>query len=421
MTRNLLAVFLVLVLSAGTVPALHAQDDPAPADTFANWLAYVPDTPENRRWLTYGDFAAWYESWNILRPTNFTTAELLPPEPHAYWVHVFPRQTMPPEAFGLQYIMLDDQRDFYGFDAFQVDRALEAGGPPELITLLEHNVDPDAIAATLLESGYTAGELDGGWTLYSILDDYEIAMTAGLDIEFPRVGQLGQRNRIALNGQQMIIARATAPVTAALDAAAGDAPALAGDPYYAALAAALGDPALEGTGSLVGVMAMGGEMLTSGDPILAMLGPNTTPEVIERMRQEYGFDDPANLLPPFETVAFATFHARDDATYLVLALAFDPVLADFTDRAVSLLEANLPEYELVHGDRSLADIWSLDRTATITVGDVPVVLAVMRVEDPPPLEEGESVVSVWNWYRMVLQRDLLFLASLPAEAKADVE
>ena len=45
-----------------------------------------------------------------------------------------------------------------------------------------------------------------GGTLYSILDDYEIS----LDL-LPRVGSLGQLNRIALVDKQMIIGRATAP------------------------------------------------------------------------------------------------------------------------------------------------------------------------------------------------------------------
>ncbi len=407
MTARFAIPLIVLVtLIASVTPVTQAQD-PAP-DRLEDLLMYAPDTPNSRAWLTYGDIAGWHASWGVPRPPNRAIFDLFPRIPRAYWMAIMPRQTMPPEALGLQYLLVSEERAFYGFDFFQVDRALAAGHPPETLTVLQHNADPDAIAAQLVESGYTASDIAPGWTLYSILDDYELALGPDAPEGMPQVGALGQRNRIALNGQQMIIARASATIEQALAAAAGDAPALLDDPAYAALAAALHDPLLEGAGDLVGVIIQHG-LEYAGDPAVLVLG-RATPAMLQALREQYGLDDPANLLPPFSAVAFATFHA-DDASYLTLALAFPPG-AD-TARAISLLESKMPDYQSLMSERSFADHWALDRSGVADVGGIPVVLVVMRVDDPPltPANADRVNTDVLSWSEMVVQRDLLFLAT----------
>lgn len=411
MPRSTIVPVLVIALLLGGItagaPRTHAQP-PEPSNAFAQALAFVPDAPGYSEWLTFGDVAAWHTAWGIPRPLNLLTLDMLPEQPHALWMFVLPRQIMPPSALGMDTLFMDDQRPFYGFDFFHVDRVLGAGNPPDDITLIEHNADPEAIAAQLIASGYSAEDLDGGWTLYSILDDYEVALQAAGDVEFPRVGMLGQRNRIVLNGQQLITARATAPVMAAVAAHTRDIPALVDNPVYGALAAALSDPLLDGTGALVGVIMQSGlEYLHAPEIMLA--GPSMTPEQLAEMREVLGLDDPARLLPPFSAVAFATSHAGD-ASYLTLALAFLPG-AD-TDRVITVLESKMPAYQTLSTQISLADHWSLDRSGAVEANGNPVVLVTMRVENPPPKAAGEPAYrpQVLSWGDLVMRRDLLFLA-----------
>lgn len=411
MTARLTILLVVLIaLAAGISPVSHAQD--VTPDRLADLLIFAPDTPDTRAWLTYGDIAGWHISWGVPRPLNQTMFEALPRIPRAYWMALMPRQTMPSQALGLEYLLTDDARAFYGFDFFQVDRALAAGNPPDAITVIEHNADPEVVAEQLIESGYTASDPGNGWALYSIFDDYEVALGAESGVEVPRIGMLGQRNRIALYEQRMIIARATGIIEQALAAAAGDIPALIDDPAYAALASALHDPLLDGTGDLLGVIMQQG-LEYVGDPVALYFGPSTTPENMEALREQYGLDDPANLLPPFNAVAFATFHG-DDATYLTLALAFPP--GTDTGPAISVLEAKLPTYQSLVTDRSFADRWTLDRSGAVEVDGVPVALVVMRVQDPtpPPENPADLGAAVLSWYDMVVQRDVAFLATVTA-------
>lgn len=411
MPRSMIVLVIVIASLIGSStagpPRTYAQP-PDPSNAFAQALAFVPDAPGYSEWLTFGDIAAWYTAWGMPRPLNLLTLDILPEQPRALWLFILPRQTALPSALGMDTLFMDDQRPFYGFDFFHVDRALGAGSPPNDITLIEHNADPEAIAAQLVASGYSAETLDGGWTLYSILDDYEIAFQSDSDVEFPRVGALGQRNRIALNGQQLITARATAPVTAAIAAHARDMPALVDNPVYSALAAALSDPLLDGTGALVGVIMQSG-LEYQHAPETMLVGPSMTPEQLAEMGEELGLDDPARLLPPFSAVAFATSHA-DDASYLTLALAFMPG-AD-TDRALAVLESKMPAYETISTQMSLADHWSLDRSGIAEVNGIPVVLVTMRVANPPPKAADEAAYrpQVLSWGDLVMRRDLLFLA-----------
>ena len=47
-----------------------------------------------------------------------------------------PKQLVLPEALGLQYLFQDEQRPFYGFDIFGIDRFVYAGAPPDMVTVL---------------------------------------------------------------------------------------------------------------------------------------------------------------------------------------------------------------------------------------------------------------------------------------------
>lgn len=397
-TGILLALIAVLLVPGWS--ASGRQDDTAPNE-FLRLLGYVPDTPSNRSWLTFGDVAAWHTSWGVPRIDNVEELDVLPRETRAYWMMIMSRQVAPPESMGINYLMQGDQRDFYGFDFFQVDRAIDAGAPLESVTLVEHHADSMEIAARLTENGYTATELDNGWTLYSILDDYEISLAAGL----PRVGQLGQRNRIALRENQMIIARATDNVLRVVETE-GDQPALAADPAYAAAAKALDDPLLADTGELIGVMTLDEPILD--DAARFMLGERATPEKIEELRErlkERGWA----ALPVYDLAAFATRHA-EGATYLIVVVVFPPGVD--SEAAADGLAARIQNYISSRYEEGLQDRWAFDRAAGIDVDGLPVALVVMRADDPPPTPEDQQMVNsaVLAWVDLVFARDIGFLA-----------
>jgi uncharacterized protein (TIGR00369 family) len=265
------------------------------------------------------------------------------------------RQVAPPESMGINTIMLGDQRDFYGFDFFQVDRVIDSGAPPDGITFVEHHADSAEIAARLTENSYTATELDNGWTLYSILDDYEMSLAGDL----PRVGQLGQRNRIALRENQMIIARATDNVLRVVETQTTTA--LVADPAYAAAALALDDPLLADTGELIGVLTLDEPVLE--DAARFMLGERATPENVEKMREQLKASGWA-ALPVYDLAAFATRHA-EGATYLIVVVVFPPGVDSLA--AADELATRMQTYISGRYEAGLQDRWAFDRAAGIDV------------------------------------------------------
>ncbi len=367
-------------------------------------LHFVPDTSEYRQYLTYGDAAAWHTSWDVPRIDNMAELENLGREKRAYWMFILTNQTTPPDALGWRYLQAEDQRDFYGFDFFNLDRYLLAGQPPDTITVVEFSFDGAQIAQALTASGYDAEALDEAeGTLYSILDDYEAAL------DFPtKAGQLGNLNRIALLEGQMVIAKATANVTQALRARSGERSALANRSDYIAAAKALEDPALQDTGELVGVILMEGPQFYAAAPTLEALGSSLSAEDLEALRERYSQQGAS--LPPYTLVAFATRHSQaQGASYLILALVFDQD-AD-AEAAAETLADRLRNYASVVTQQPLDERWTFEQATGVEAEGLPVALVVMRADDPPPTPASEPLVNtaVWSWIHMILYRDTLFL------------
>lgn len=406
--RVVLAVF-VLVGAFGMGAQGSSAQDPA-QNELLHLLGSVPDNENTRTWLSFGDMEAWYNAWGVPRLPGLAVLDFVAAGPRALWMYVMPEQTQPPEVLGIQYLMLDEMRPFYGFDLFNADRWVYAGGPPDDVTFLRHNANPEAVAAQLVASGYTAEELDGGWTLFSILDDYQSMLRPPADgPAIPRAGMIGQMNRIALNGQDLIIARATANVTAVLETIAGDAPALAADPAYAALGAALDDPALAANGPLIGAILQPGSAYwatVTGEAGLARLNEDER----QRVREAFGLDDPARLLPPYDLVGFIT--SRDAAgTLLTLVLVFPEGMDQQVDLPAhaAMLGEKMATYKsfVAPRGRDLSEYWSLERAGTLTAGGRPVITVVMRAAE----RESDGRISVLDWSHMVYRRDVAFLAA----------
>jgi hypothetical protein len=384
--NRLLTLGLVVMVLLPALPALGSQE--GQESPLLTLLRFVPDTPNDREMVTFGDVAAWDSSWGVPQVRSVDELNALPRDPKAYWMVIMGKQTAPPNNLGVQYLAQGDMRPYYGFDFFNVDRFIAAGAPPDDITVAEHNLDPAQIGAALTVSGYTAQTLDGGATLYSLFGDYEIPPLSGSTV--PRAGMTGALNRIALLDGQVIIARATADVTAALDAQSGTGASLADDPAYAAAVQALDDPSLSDAGDLVGAMLFSGEAALQ----LAMPAPEGQPA--------------SGTLPLYVLVAFATHHTQG-ASYLTLVVVF-PAGTD-AQAAADTLADRLKNYVSLVTGQPLTDRWTYDRSGGVEANGPPVALVTMRADDPPIAPEGERAnTSVLSWADMVYRRDLGFLA-----------
>ncbi len=398
-----LRTFLLAVILLTLVFPLAGCGAGKPESALLRMLRFIPDKSDYRHWVSFGDAAAWHTSWDIPRLDDLDGLNALDRETRARWTSILPSQTWPATAIGHQYLLTGDQRDFYGFDLFNLDRWIEAGQPPGTITAVEFGFDGKQIADALVDSGYDDEDLDGGGTLYSILDDYEISF------DLPtKVGQLGYLNRIALLKGQMVIARATDLVEDALDADSGDRRSLAENKEYRAAALALQDKALSGYGELVGVILTDDQDFS--EPA-TYLDPVQSPEFLEELRQRFERD--ADDLPGWEVAAFATQHA-DEASYLTLLVVFDE--GTDAEEAAKVLADRLEGYDLLRDpDRTLMEYCrcSLEQAIAVKAEGLPVALVTLRADNPSPTPEDESIVNtfVFSWTRLLFSRDTGFLVS----------
>jgi hypothetical protein len=390
---------VLLVLTVAPAMAQNAAENP-----LLDMLRFVPDSPEYRQFVSYGDALAWHTSWNVPRIDSVAELDGLERDPRAYWMNIMPRQTTPPDVLGIQYLMAEDMRSVYGFDLFNADRYLQAGQPPDLLSVIDYSIPDSQIADALIESGYSVEALEDDAALYSILDDYQIDLS--METVTTRVGQLGGLNRIGLSDGQMVIAKATPIVTGAFSASEGEVASLADDPHFSAAATALFDPALAETGELVGAILIDGMQLANP---LAYLGQNASPEMIEALEDALK-DEDAVPLPPYYLVAFGTRHSPG-ATHLILAVVF-PADTD-AKAAANILADRMENYTSLVTNQPMTDRWAFELATGTKVDGLPVALVSMRVDDPLPTPEGEDLpnTGVLAWTQLVLARDTLFLSA----------
>jgi len=363
--------------------------DTVVASELQRWLAYVPNEPGYREYLAYGDVAAWYDATNMARVNSVAEWQALEKPQRDQWSYALSMQTLPPDALGLPYMIVEDMRELYGFSFFDVERFLESGMPPTNFTVLETSADPAQIDGALLALGYTTNTIDGG-TFYSIRRDSEP------DLRSPfKTGQLGQLNRIMVLGDTLIIGRSTNLVARVLDSAQGNTGTLADDPTYRALTGALAAPAMTQLGKLVGAILIGQPL--AADP-LAMLDQEN--EVLQAQLDVYA----QAPLPLYLALGFAT-QRRGDASYLTLAVVFPPDVDGAA--AAAILGERLATYTSVTSKRPLPDYWSFEQQISVAVEGLPVALVTMRVADEDA--EGALRTRPFAWSDLLFQRDLLFL------------
>jgi len=402
-TIRVLVLCVGLALAAAAIGSCGGGEK-APQSAFFEFLRFVPDRPEYREYLTFGDAAAWHASWGIPRNDNLEQFDALDREPRAYWLYIMSRQTTPPDYLA-NYLFTDDQRSFYGFDLFNLDRYLVAGPPPEKITVAGFGFDAKQIAGALTESGYQGEKLEPAGTLYSIREDYEI------DPDSPnKTGQMGNLNRIAVLDGEMVIGKATAPVIASLAAYNDQISSLADDPGYIALAQALDNSALANTGQLMGVIVEDDLEVSVDDYARSLAGKTGTNQQVEEKLAELR---QTPRLPAYLLVAFVTHHT-EGASYLILAVVF-PKDTD-AQAAADLLADRLRNYVSASYKRPLSEVWAergarLEKATAVEAGGLPVALVLVRAEDPSPTPPEQEQVNAYvvPWFDMVLRRDLGFL------------
>lgn len=396
---------VIALLAAGLGPALTVSGQDSASGDLLRLLTFVPDTPASRRWVSFGDEAAWLESWDVPRVDNVAQLDGLDRDPRAYWMFIMPTQTTPPEVLGLNYLLSEDQRSYYGFDLFNVDRYLEAGMVPETISVIEYSFNGQRIADALTATGYEAQTLESGGTLFSILQDNQVAL--GQNVALPRVGMLGRLNRIVVLDGQIVVGRATALVEDSLQAQQEMLPSLADDPVYAAAVQALDAEDLSDTGALMGVIMT--QYDAAADPVALVLGGDAsdleTATLLTDLRDQFGTEP----LPPYSLAVFATRHTPG-ATSLILEVVF-PAGTD-ASAAADVLANRLQNYTSLATQRPLSERWTFDRAASAEIDGLPVALVVMRIDDPPVAEAGEPAnTGVLNWITLISRRDLGFLVA----------
>jgi hypothetical protein len=398
---RVLVLCVGLALAAAAIGACGGKK--APESAFYEFLRFVPDRPAYRQYLTFGDAAAWHASWGVPRIDNLEQFEALDREPRAYWLYIMFRQTTPPEY--LSVYLAEDPRSFYGFDLFNLDRYLLAGRPPDWITVAGFSFDVKQIADALAGSGYQAEKLKTGGTLYSIRGDYQY------DLSSPtKTGRMGDLNRIGLLDDKMVTSKATEPVTASLAAYNDQIPSLADDPEYVALAQALDDPALAGTGQLMGAIVEDGLEISLDDYAVSSLGSGATAQQVEEKLAELR---QSPQIPAYSLVAFVTCHT-EGATYLILAVVFPKGTDGQT--AADLLADRLRNYVSASYKRPLSEVWAergatLEKAAAVEAGGLPVALVLVRAEDPAPTPPDQEQVNAYvvPWVDLVSRRDVGFL------------
>lgn len=356
------------------------------AAALAQLLQMVPDTPEYRRYLTFGDAAAWHATTGVPHIAEPDDLDVLTARERDALLFTFSRETMTPSTLGAQYFMAEDQLGHFGFNLFTLDRWLEAGSPPEMLTVVEVSTDPANIASALVASGYSDAHLEDGSTLFSQHDDFEVQLDAPL-----RTGMMGELNRILLRDGQMIIGRATEIVENAQLATAGDHTSLAEVSTFRAAVQAVTDPTLSELGELVGAIFTED---AATDPA-AILGANASAERLKAVRKSLG----EATLPPVLLSTFAT-HRNGDDIYLTLAAVF-PSGTDATE-VTNILAERMSSYTSVVIQQPLDERWSLVQATPLEVEGTPVALVTMQVTDP------EAPLS---WAQMVFARDVAFLWS----------
>ena len=344
-------------------------------------LRYVPDTPEHRKYLAFGDYAAWLDNRNILRPPDLDSLRAMDERARTLWAFTIARYVVPPDVLSLEYAAVEPMEARFGFDFFGLMQYVEAGVPPSRLTILTHTAEHGLVAQALAKAGYASESL-GDATLYRLNDDYEV------DLDAPSVyGRLGELNRIVLDDRAILIGRSTDIVTNAVESDRGGA-SLLEVPEFQDILRTMTAPEMAEVGVLVGIIFQDevvlADYITDEEDIQAL-------DAIEAQGEQFLDQQP---LPHYLLTGFATYQTPD-ATYLALHVAFAG--EEDARRGEEILVRRMEDYISMTTGKPLP--WSYERSFT----DGSTTVVVMRVDEKAGLPVDIS------WYELLVTRNKLFL------------
>lgn len=260
-----------------------------------------------------------------------------------------------PEAASPQQLLRHDEFvDEVGWSLLDVDQFVEYQVPPNVFTVVQGDIDPDALESAM---GPAEGDI---WRL-GPEEDFAIDAT-----ETSPTRPFGQALRLAHDGDRLAIARSTPLIEAWLD----DGDTLADHALLPAVARKL---------DAAGVYAA---MLAAGEDISLPAGAARSPAA----------SDDELVLDPFPAIGVGLGHSDGTTTVTVVYHFAD---ADTAATNASRVEARVQEGRSSLTTRPLAETFSLGSVET----DGPLVIAQLLLDpDTPPM-------NVWH---MVHTRDALF-------------
>ena len=202
---------------------------PADGKTLGSILALVPDSPENRGYLTVSDLRAFLDDQDATLPDDFGEIRFVDP------VALF----APSDLLQQAVMQRDDDPDplatEYGISIGQVDRAVSFGEPPDTTDLLIGSFDPAAVATAVEAEPVWSDELEqatsNGQTFYTWGEDNKVSGEGRTPMR-----QLGIGGRLWAGDTVAGFTRSTAVMEDLLAACTGAAPSLGDDPAFAGIA-----------------------------------------------------------------------------------------------------------------------------------------------------------------------------------------
>jgi hypothetical protein len=259
-----------------------------------------------------------------------------------------------------------------------VDRAIQAGTPPQLWTRLEGRFDRAAIAAALDAAGHQPVSYGGG----TILSRGQDGQSGSLQDPFTRYTLAGL-NRVVLEDGALAATSQTALAQAGIDTGAGRIPSFAADLDYAALVVALGP--------VVGAILTKPDLFYGTPSPSARPTPTPTPSrtatpVVDR-------------LPPYSRVGLGL---RDDGKDHAMVIALVYADQEVARAAAAVLLRRVGEYRLTSNGQQLSERVESSGAELVAVGDRTVVVAPLKITDE---------VSLSLWLRIYGNGDYKFLGA----------
>lgn len=362
--------------------------DEAGAGVVHTMLAAVPDTEANRSFVIVGDHIALAEAVGREWPPAGTGAEGHKDAVSSFYGAIVDSDLVPPVGMGRTLPEAVAWRAEFGFSALNATADVIAGVPPRELTgfrssgdesdeLMVFRSSGDGVAQTIAHavesdpvwSGDLSAEDHAGATLYAWADP----LTAQVD-RVSGARRLGQGGVLGVTDGWVVRSIDPEVARAALDALADadDAPSLADDESYAALARALDEQDV--------YMATLSDRIPTLDQasVTAALGSAATPERVAELL------DTTPTLPPYTALGIGEAVADDGTPVKVLAF-----VASSRDQAAETIErftVIVNEGTAFAMGRSWAELINIRSSVTTDDG-----IAVVVIEANDPYLAIESV------------------------------